>query len=93
MNWFWPLFDEGFGAALSRLVGDPEIPNPLAGPMPADRGGYAESTRRYWSGPSIAERKMLRAFAVTAQQIGVAPRSAFDGRHQQRQRNRRRRRR
>jgi hypothetical protein len=91
INWFAPLFPGAFGEALSRLVGDPRIPSPFADYSPRER--LAEDHRRYWSGPTIPERKICRAFAVTPQQIGVAPRSVFDGRYRTRQRNRRRRRR
>lgn len=52
---------------------------------------YAEATRRYWSGPSKLDRQILRAYRMTAAQLGLTPRSAFSGSYRQRQRNRRRR--
>lgn len=53
----------------------------------------AAAHRRAWSGPDKVERQILRAFGVSAQQIGSAPRSVFSPGYRQRQRNRVKRRR
>ena len=53
----------------------------------------AAAHRRAWSGPNRLERQILRAYKLSAQQIGTAPRSAFSPAYRQRQRNRVKRRR
>lgn len=54
----------------------------------------ARETRLYWSGrPDGVTRQILRAFGVTAQQIGLVQRSAFSPEYRRRQRARVKRRR
>lgn len=61
--------------------------------LPEARERRAAAHRRAWSGPDQVERQILRAFGVSAGQIGTAPRSAFSSAFRQRQRNRVKRRR
>ena len=72
-----------FWAWWSQLLTDP----------PEVRERRAAAHRRAWSGPGKMERQILRAYKVSARQIGAAPRSAFSSAYRQRQRNRAKRRR
>jgi hypothetical protein len=54
---------------------------------------WAAEQRRYWSGPDRVQRRVLRAFRVSAADIDLAPRSAFSSEYRRRQRARVKRRR
>lgn len=61
---------------------------------PEARERRAQETRLYWSGrPDEVTRHILRAFGVTARQIGLVQRSAFSPEYRRRQRARVKRRR
>jgi lambda repressor-like predicted transcriptional regulator len=53
----------------------------------------AGATRRYWSGPSRLEQRILRAYVLTAQDLGMVPCTVLDERYRRRQRARVKRRR
>ena len=65
----------------------------LAAGLPQAREQQAEETRRAWSGPDRLQRRILRAYGVTAGQVGLVSRSVFSSEYRRRQRARVKRRR
>lgn len=66
----------------------------MAGERRAAEEQRARETRLYWSGrPDEVTRQILRAYGVTAGQIGLVQRSAFSPEYRRRQRARVKRRR
>lgn len=65
----------------------------LAGAEARLRASWAASNGRYWSGPDKMDRRLLRAYGLSAAELGLVRRSAFSPEYRRRQRARVRRRR
>ena len=57
------------------------------------RALWAASNSRYWSGPDKSDRRLLRSYGLSAEELGLVRRSAFSAEYRRRQRARVKRRR